>query len=72
MKPIDENELELAHRLESKLDRDDERERVAMRRLRRKGRPRYPRFETLSRLMEAFAQTASSHEAEPVLDKEAA
>jgi hypothetical protein len=72
MKPIDEYERELAHRLENKLDRDDERERVAMRRLRRKRRPRYPRFETISRMMEAFAESPASHDFEPVLEKEAA
>ena len=72
MKPIDEYEREVAHRLEDKLDRDDERERVAMRGLRRKRRPRYPRFETISRLMEAFAESAESHDAQSALKKEAA
>lgn len=72
MKPIDEYECELAHCLEIKLDRDDERERIAMPRLRRKRRPRYPRFATISRLMTAFAESAESHNAESALEKEAA
>jgi hypothetical protein len=72
MKPIDEFELELAHKLERRLERDDERERVAMRLLRRKRRPRYPRFETLARITDAIAAVHGARQITPTAEREAA
>jgi hypothetical protein len=72
MMKIDEYDLELAHRVETQMQRDDERERVSPRRSRRRRRLRSSRFATLSRLMERMAE-ASSGERIPVASlKEAA
>ena len=65
MMKIDEYDLEFAHRLETQMQRDDERERVTPRRSRPKRRLRYSRFATLSRLTERMAE-ASSGERLPV------
>ena len=52
---LDEHELETAQELERRLDRDDERERIARRRLRAARKPRYSRFKSLARITDAIA-----------------
>lgn len=69
---IKEDDLELAHRLEERLDRDDEREHVAARGLKRRRKPRYSRFATLSGLMERLAASYEPPAADRMPHKEAA
>ena len=69
---LDEHELELAHELEHRLDRDDERERTARRRMRTARRPRYSRFRTLARITDAIARDADRAASPKVTEREAA
>jgi hypothetical protein len=69
---LDEHELEAAHELERRLDRDDERERIARRRMRAARRPRYSRFKTLARITDAIARDADRAKPSPMFEREAA
>jgi len=66
---IDEEELEAAHAIERRLCRDDEREHVARKGMRKPKRPTYSRFRTLARIHDAIEASMTTNEA---FEKEAA
>jgi hypothetical protein len=55
---LDEHDLELAHAMQRRFDRDDERERFDARRRAVARRPRYSRFRTLARITDAIGLAA--------------
>lgn len=69
---LDEHELELAHERERRLDRDDDRERVARRHRRAVRKPRYSRFRTLARITDAIARDEDRTTPPKALEREAA
>lgn len=69
---LEEEELGAAHELEQRLDRDDERERIARRRMRIARKPRYRRFEMLARITDALLRNAYRAEVPQVTEREAA
>lgn len=69
---LDEHDLEAAHELEQRLDRDDEREHVARRNMRRARKPHYSRFRTLARITEAIARNADLAARPQSIEREAA
>lgn len=71
MMRIDEYDLELAHAVQRRLDRDEERERFDARRRAVPRRPRYSRFRTLARITDAIA-AAHAEQAESIRRAEAA
>lgn len=69
---VDEYDLELAHAVQRRLDRDDERERVDERLRAVARRPRYSRFRTLARITAAIAAAAQAEQPRGTRQREAA